>query len=81
MILSWKNLPFDGAFTHLSNVVLVAPGIEYDLPFDNLIVMILFGRLYVKSVIQADSTGFSHNISDAFISIFIITDGGKCGGR
>ena len=62
-------MPFDGELVHLSNVVLVIPGIEYVLPFDNLIVIILFGRLYVKSVIHVDSTGFSVKNSIALIEL------------
>lgn len=64
----WKKKPFEGDFNHLSNIVREIPGIEYETPFDNLIVNTLLGRLYTKSEIQAESTCFSFNSSAALIS-------------
>lgn len=73
LILVCQKCPFEDALVQLSKSVLEIPGIEYVLPFDNLIVRILLGRLYVKSVIQVDSTGFSFNISVARIVYSIIS--------
>lgn len=67
-MLLWKKNPFEGDFNHCSNTCLLIPGIEYETPFDNLIVNTLFGLLYVRSEIHADITCFSFITSDALIS-------------